>query len=247
MIMPRSRAVALSSGPKRSGAGRFLPRIRKAIGLVLFAASFVPAHAVSAQHRTGTVDGKARQERHVDSSLMDASADVREVAAWILRAGDNQGLPYVIIDKVGAKVFLFDGQGRARGSAPALLGLALGDESVPGIGDRRLATISAKERTTPAGRFMSSLGHDFEQDILWVDYASSLSLHRVIAGHPKERRHQRLVSATPLDNRISYGCINVPAEFYDKVVIPAFTGTMGVVYILPETRSVRQAFAIPAD
>ncbi|MDO8456481.1 MAG: hypothetical protein Q7T07_06175, partial [Burkholderiaceae bacterium] len=48
---------------------------------------------------------------------------------------------------------------------------------------------------------------------------------------------------TPLDNRISYGCINVPAEFFKSVVNPAFKGTNGVVYVLPETRSPRQVFA----
>jgi hypothetical protein len=48
-----------------------------------------------------------------------------------------------------------------------------------------------------------------------------------------------------LDNRISYGCINVPAKFYDAVVVPAFTGTVGIVYILPETKPLKAAFGIP--
>ena len=34
----------------------------------------------------------------------------------------------------------------------------------------------------------------------------------------------------------------MPVNFYDKVVSPAFTGTNGVVYILPETRSAREVF-----
>jgi hypothetical protein len=126
-----------------------------------------------------------------------------------------------------------------------LLGLGLGDQSVPGIGQRRLATITPAERTTPAGRFKASLGHDFEQDILWVDYDLALSLHRVVAGSPKDRRHARLASASPHDNRISYGCINVPVDFYDRVVIPAFTGTVGIVYILPDSKPLRAVFAIP--
>ena len=44
------------------------------------------------------------------------------------------------------------------------------------------------------------------------------------------------------DNRISYGCINVPANFYDTVVRPAFTGANGIVYILPEVRSIKEVF-----
>ena len=101
-----------------------------------------------------------------------------------------------------------------------------------------------EERTTPAGRFVASLGYNVHgKDVLWVDYATAVSLHRVITTNPKERRLQRLASPTPLDHRISYGCINVPAKFYDNVVSPAFTGTYGIVYVLPETRSNSETFA----
>ena len=149
-----------------------------------------------------------------------------------------------IIDKVKAKVFVFDRQSALVGAAPALLGLGRGDDTVPGIGQRRLATIRPAERTTPAGRFEAALGNDFDQDILWVDYDSALSLHRVIVGNPADRRHARLASPTPLDNRVSYGCINVPTKFYDSVVAPVFKGTVGIVYILPETKPIEAVFAI---
>jgi hypothetical protein len=173
-----------------------------------------------------------------------ASLDARAVVNWVVTSGNNHDLPFMVIDKLKAKVFVFDRQGRLQGSAPSLLGLGRGDESVPGIGQRELATMSPEERTTPAGRFEAALGHDFEQDILWIDYDAALSLHRVIAGSPKERRHQRLASPSPLDNRISYGCVNVPAKFYDAIVLPAFTGTVGIVYILPETKPVGEVFGI---
>jgi len=75
-----------------------------------------------------------------------------------------------------------------------------------------------------------------------VDYAAAISLHRVVTTNPKERRAQRLASPSALDNRISYGCINVPAPFYDTVVRPAFTGTSGIVYILPEVHSMARMF-----
>jgi hypothetical protein len=64
----------------------------------------------------------------------------------------------------------------------------------------------------------------------------------VITTNPKERRLHRLATATPKDNRISYGCINVPVAFYETVVGPAFTGTEGIVYVLPEVRSMRDVF-----
>jgi hypothetical protein len=172
-----------------------------------------------------------------------ASDDARQVANWVTASGDNRSLPFVIVDKVNAKVFLFDNHGQLRGASRALLGLARGDDSVAGIGDRKISSIRPEERITPAGRFVASLGHDTAgRDILWVDYADAVSLHRVITSNPTENRLQRLATASSLDKRISYGCINVPALFYNSVVIPAFTGTNGVVYILPEIRSLRELF-----
>jgi hypothetical protein len=175
------------------------------------------------------------------------SADARETANWVTASQDNHTLPFIVIDKVNAVVFAFDGTGLLRGTAPALLGMARGDDSVAGIGQRKLATITPAERTTPAGRFQASLGRDFEQDILWIDYDAALSLHRVIVGRRIDNRAGRLASVTPSDNRISYGCVNVPPSFYDGVVKSLFTGTVGIVYILPETKPLRSVFAIPAS
>ncbi|WP_240663150.1 L,D-transpeptidase [Sphingomonas sp. UV9] len=176
---------------------------------------------------------------------MTVSNDARDTADWVAASHDNQSLPFIVIDKVNAVVFAFDATGGLRGTAPALLGMARGDASVPGIGQRKLATITPAERTTPAGRFKASLGHDFEQDILWIDYDAALSMHRVIKGRRVDDRAGRLASPTPSDNRISYGCVNVPPGFYDGVVKPLFTGTVGIVYILPETKPLRSVFAVP--
>ena len=172
-----------------------------------------------------------------------ASADTQELANWIVATSDHRKLPFMIVDKVQAKVFMFDGKGQLRGAAPALLGLAKGDDSVPGIGTRKLSTIRPEERTTPAGRFVANLDKTPKgEEFLWVDYDTAFSLHRVVTSNAKERRTQRLASPSVEDNRISYGCVNVPAKFYDMVVSPSFTGTDGIVYVLPETRPARQVF-----
>ena len=171
------------------------------------------------------------------------SLESQKLADWVVDSADNGKLPFMIIDKVQARVFVFDAQGQLRGAASALLGLAIGDHTVPGIGQRKLSSIRPEERTTPAGRFVASLDRDIHgQEVLWVDYDSALSLHRVVTGQPKERRAERLATPSPLDNRISFGCINVPVKFYEQVVSPSFTGTNGIVYILPETRSAREVF-----
>ena len=157
--------------------------------------------------------------------------------------GRINNLPFMIVDKVNARVFLFDGQGQIKGTTSVLLGLAVGDDSVPGIGQRKLSTIRPEERTTPAGRFVASLDRDIHgKEILWVDYDTAISLHAVVKGTPKERRAERLASASALDKRIWYGCINVPVFFYETLVSPTFKGTNGIVYILPETRSAAQVF-----
>ena len=172
-----------------------------------------------------------------------ATRQVRQFADWVVASGDHKGLPFVIIDKVDARTYVFSASGHIVGAAPTLLGSAVGDYSVPGIGQRELSDMGPLDRTTPAGRFVAAIGGNTRhEDVLWVDYDSGLSLHRVLTTHPEERRLERLATPTPKDNRISYGCINVPKKFYETVVAPTFAGTEGIVYILPEQGSVRAVF-----
>ena len=173
-----------------------------------------------------------------------APIDVRRMADWVVASADNGSLPFVIIDKKDADVFVFDPQGQILGSAPALVGLAVGDDSAPGVGDKPLSAIPPKDRTTPAGRFVAYLGHESgKPNFLWVDYKNNIALHRVVAGVPRDHRLQRLASPTPLDNRISFGCINVPVDFFDRTVLPVFKSTKGIVYILPEIKATRDTFS----
>ena len=174
-----------------------------------------------------------------------ASAAARQVANWVVASGDSARMPFVIVDKVEAKVFVFDADGRLRGAAAALLGLARGDDSVPGIGERALSTIRPEERTTPAGRFVAALDRNLRgAEILWVDYDNAISLHPLVTGGAKDRRSERLASVTASDNRISFGCINVPAQFYAHVIAPTFRDTDGIVYVLPEMKAIRDVFAL---
>jgi hypothetical protein len=171
------------------------------------------------------------------------SAEAREVADWVVDARDHAGLPFAIVDKVRSRVFVFDAAGGLLGVAPALLGLATGDASAPGIGQRPISAIRPEERTTPAGRFVASLERSLQGDeILWVDYDSGVAMHPVVTGVPSERRLQRLASRVAADRRITYGCINVPVAFFRAVVAPLFRANGGIVYVLPETRPARDLF-----
>jgi len=180
--------------------------------------------------------------RHAEFLGRAAPDSVHHMADWVVDAKNNAGLPFAIIDKPDAKAFVFDKDGKLVGSAWVLVGLAPGDDSVPGIGTMPLTDITPDIRTTPAGRFVASMGHDLKSDVLWVDYADAISLHRVINTNPAERRLERIVSDNPAEHRISYGCINVPAKFFDGVVKPAFKDGRGVVYILPEVKAMRDVF-----
>jgi hypothetical protein len=175
------------------------------------------------------------QRPRVDFKQESPRPEARSWAERVLVLEDNERKPFAIVDKVAAKVYVFDPEGRLIGAAPALLGIAIGDHSVPGIGTMELSAIRPQDRTTPSGRFDAGLGRNFHgKEILWIDYDLALSMHPVINTNKAERRPQRLASATVQDNRISFGCINVPIPFFADVVSRAFKVTGGVVYILPE-------------
>lgn len=176
---------------------------------------------------------------NIQAKPLSVGQDVSRMTAWIRTTHDHQGLPFAVIDKKAAMLHVFDAAGGALGSSPVLLGLAVGDDSAPGIGTRKLADIRPAERTTPAGRFVSEPGRNLQgEDIVWIDYDAAISMHRVRASNKADKRLERLATPTAADNRISYGCVNVPAAFYDALVKPVFGARHAVVYVLPETRPV---------
>ena len=188
--------------------------------------------------------------RPADFALHLPSADARFVADWVTDSHDNQRLPFVILDKREATVFVFDVNGRLIDATPVLLGAAAGDDTVAGIGKRPIDQVRPEERTTPAGRFISEPGRNASgEDVIWVDYDAAVSMHRVRVVDPRERRLERLASPRSSDRRISYGCINVPVAFYESVLRPVLGSVRGVVYVLPEAKDVRQVFvaAYPLD
>ncbi len=172
------------------------------------------------------------------------SQTVIDLAGWILASADNREFPFAIVDKAAAQILVFGADGKLQGLAPALIGSAVGDESAPGVGDRELKDIPLEERTTPAGRYLAGFGPATGgKTVLWVDYVSAISIHAMenTRASRKEKRKERLASATPEDNRITHGCINVSPQFYSKVVRPAFKEG-GVFYVLPDAMSLQAAF-----
>ena len=179
----------------------------------------------------------------VAEALQPSSEAALQMSEWVTSTENNGGLPFIVIDKFAAAVFVFDPDGEFLGETPALLGIAMGDESTPGIGERELSEMGPAEKTTPAGRFAAHIGAARGgHRVLWVDYPLSVALHPVVTRNRRERRVQRLRSRTPEDNRITFGCINVPAPFYADFIRPIFGEAGGIVYILPEITPVEEVF-----
>jgi hypothetical protein len=99
------------------------------------------------------------------------------------------------------------------------------------------------QRITPAGRYLAEEGENLQREtVLWVDYDNGIALHKLSPKRTKQRRQERMVSPDPTQHRITYGCINVPASFYDKVVAKHFRQRGGVVYVLPDSTPLKSVF-----
>ncbi len=209
------------------------------VGLSLSAA--VPAHATKARPASAPTRARAAAPDQ-QQQQRPRSPEATRVANWIAASGDNRSLPYIIIDKNAAAAQLFDAKGDLVGEGPVLIGRSVGDDATPGVGAKSLAEIGPAEKTTPAGRFLAKLGRaGGGHQVLWVDYATSVALHTIPVGN-KEHRRARMLSPTIADNRITFGCINVPTAFYDKGVRPLFRKKGGYVYLLPDTKPLEAVF-----
>ncbi|MBL8275374.1 MAG: hypothetical protein JNL93_01615 [Pelomonas sp.] len=231
------------------GQGALLAALALAVFFLFFGDRYRFWHkpAPAAAHLTSPTHAAQPAEPPLSRALefgdVSAPDDVHRVAAWAVAQADNGRAPFAIVDKRRAQVYVFAATGRLLGTSPVLLGYAAGDHTVAGIGNKAIEDIKPQERTTPAGRFVSepgrnSLGHD----VVWVDYEAAVSMHRVRATNPKERRLERLATPTPADNRISWGCINVPVAFFDETVWPHLGRGRAVVYVLPERSSLTAFF-----
>ncbi|MDO5694041.1 MAG: L,D-transpeptidase [Pseudomonadota bacterium] len=172
----------------------------------------------------------------------DAAAIVQQFAHGVVRSADAGGRTFGVIDKPSATLWIFDPQGQPLARTPVLVGQAVGDHAPADIGSRPLSRVKPHEKITNAGRFVTEAGINHKgEDIVWLDYDAALSMHRV-RNVPGESRARRLQTPTVADNRISFGCVNVPASFYDRYVDPLFSRSPGVVYVLPETQPVSSVF-----
>ena len=122
----------------------------RALSVALLLAGFNFSAALAADveattvARSNTAQGTAQaapQNRAIKRANLKqevASAETTKMADWVVDSGDNKGMSFVILDKKDAKVFVFNANGVIRGSAPVLLGITVGDDSFPGVGDKQI-------------------------------------------------------------------------------------------------------------
>ena len=169
--------------------------------------------------------------------------DVHHIADWAVNSGDHRGLPFIVVDKRNAKLMAFDRAGKLIQATPVLLGMGIGDTFPPGVMELQMHQIEPAQRITPAGRFFAEEGINLEREsVLWVDYDAAIAIHRLPAKETKQRRRERIVSPDPAEHRITFGCINVAPQFYDRVVRPQFGKKGGMVYVLPESTPLKTVF-----
>ena len=119
--------------------------------------------------------------------------DARQMADWVVLRHDNGALPFMVLDKRDARLYVFEARGHLVDQTPVLLGSAHGDDTYPGIGNVPIDQVRPYQRTTAAGRFVTRPGLDADRtDVVWLDYDAALAMHRVINKVKSERRLQQI-------------------------------------------------------
>lgn len=221
--------------------------LRKTFWLALLttvvAASSVIVSEPAAADTHASASATSTAVKRADLRGASVSRDVQHIAQWVVHSGDHTHLPFIVVDKINAVAAAFDATGRLIRTTPVLIGMGVGDTYAPGVASMDMYQTQPWQRITPAGRYFADEDRNLAGErVLWVDYDSGIALHKMPAKRTKQHRQQRMASPDPAEHRITYGCINVPAAFYDQVVHPNFGRKGGIVYVLPDSRSVKSVF-----
>ena len=138
----------------------------------------------------------------------------------------------IIADKSDGNIYLWKNESKTLFKAPALFGKTYSDFFSQAEYDSGKVT----GFITPAGTFAATKMYStyMSNYILAFVYGKKyvLAIHPVVIGKTDQRRLERLNSPEGGDNRITNGCINVPAEFFYTVLYTLPDKTKLVV--LPE-------------
>lgn len=203
--------------------------------------------SVNAVKSTSAKIGLQFSDVRLTADFKDAtfSADVRIVADWMLRNNRHESGPFIVADKAGGEMYAFDRSGVLIAKSPALYGKTRSDSLTERQAALPISQVTNADKVTPAGLFRAK-GADtvYGKGVVFAEYATTrLTIHQVFLGNKAEGRMARLQSGSLADHRVTFGCINVPAEFISRVVVPFFGGE-SVLVVLPETQSAGSFFGI---
>ena len=114
-----------------------------ALALLTFA-SFAADHRPADHESAGAIGAG----RHAVTNVFESdneSPSARRVADWAVAVADHGGRSFFVIDKPNARLHLFDVRGSLIASTPVLLGAAIGDDTVAGIGLKLLGDVRHDE------------------------------------------------------------------------------------------------------
>jgi len=123
--------------------------------------------------------------------------------------------PFILVDKPTATAYVYNSNGSLVKSFPVLLGSEIGDAKA----------VYGKVKTTTAGRFILTdyINNDdrklYKNKMFFLSGAEPVAIHITYPGELAERT-RRLNTPTIEDNRVSWGCINVSEENFDKFISP---------------------------
>ena len=154
--------------------------------------------------------------------IENVSQQASDTINWVVKQKDHNGKAFVVADKAQGKILIVDTDGKVLNTQNAIFGKNKGDSTAFG--------------NTPSGRFLlhktdtknlSDLDKRvFGDSVLDLtdkdtgrkvtnDQGQVVAMHRVV--NTAERK-AALNSATPNDNYLSHGCINIPTAYYNSAV-----------------------------
>ncbi len=123
---------------------------------------------------------------------------------------------YMILDKNDARFYLVEGS-RIVANFPALLGSQIGDDLPVESAGTAASVFSSLLPMTDTKAYKAF----YRATVIHFDcndtFTECDSIHGLWTHSPAQRRPQRLASASPADNRISNGCVNLSNPDFDRV------------------------------
>jgi len=108
-----------------------------------------------------------------------------QIAEWVAATRDNGGLPFFVVDRTYAQLYVFDAAGGLQAVAPVTLDESRGDRSA-GVGGARPAGDTGRlyenEKSAPAARFIAARDGDLREEGVAPAAAYENVINRILAG-----------------------------------------------------------------